>query len=509
MNVNFCADKSPGIDYVKTGKAAIGNSESDFWNVYSRDNSDGSWRPAGTITNLSLADGVGSPVSLSFSGGMGAWFSGLSDSMYRTYLYNDAGPLQITVSNLTAGTYDLYVYAHGAADDQNSLLELYSGSTFFGATNTVAGPEWNSATWVEGDQYVVFRSVLVDGSKPINLLVKPQADIGSYINGLQILSTGEPRAAYAPVVNINFIAHRSPGLSFHKAGPAAFGTSEYDFWNNYSRDTEDGVWKTEGVVTNLAYIDNSPSGISLGVTNLNGYWYNTSSDPMYSSYLYPLSHGVDGIVTFNGMQDGVYWFYVYGHGGANNQYGDYELQTGQASLGPLMTTTASNYTQNAWQEGVQYVAFPMVVVSNKAPVTIRVKRSESGYAIISGIQVVKGSADLIDPIWNMKRFGTLTVNGTTSRNADPDGDGASNYEEYLTGSDPMDKTSVRKMAAIKLIPQVTFMTVAETHYQILRKSEITGLWENLAVVNATGTNYDYLDYSGNSSQGYYSIELAR
>jgi hypothetical protein len=508
INVNFCADKSTGINYLKTGKAAIGDSDGDFWNVYSRDNIDGSWRDAGTITDLSCADGAKSTVSLTYSGGMGAWFSSVPDNMYRTYLYNPMGSQQVTISNLAAGTYDLYIYAHGAADNQNSLLELYSGSTSFGITNTVVGPEWNSANWTEGDQYIVFKSVIVEDNKPINLQIKPQADIGSYINGIQIRSTGAPRAAFAPVVNVNFIAHRSLGPSFDKVGPAAFGTSAYDFWNNYSRDTDYGIWKTKGVLTNLAFIDASLSGISLGVTNLDGYWYNSSPDAMYSNYLYPLTSGGDGIVTLNGMQDGVYWFYVYGHGGADNQYGDYELQTGQTDLGPLATTTTSNYTQSAWQEGIQYVAFSMVVVSNNAPVTIRVKRSESGYAVISGIQVVKGSADLIDPIWNMKHFGTLTINDTTSRNADPDGDGASNYEEYLTGSDPMDKTSVRKLVLIKLIPQVTFMTVPGTNYQISRKSSITSAWESLEVVKATGTNYNYLDFSGNSSQSFYSIELA-
>jgi hypothetical protein len=49
--------------------------------------------------------------------------------------------------------------------------------------------------------------------------------------------------------------------------------------------------------------------------------------------------------------------------------------------------------------------------------------------------------DGIPDTWRLLYFGTVS-NILSAANADPDGDGASNWQEYIAGTNPLDATSV-------------------------------------------------------------------
>src|SRR2546430_16712491 len=69
LNVDF----GSGTNSAKVGFAAIGQTTSDFWNLYSRDDGKGGYRTLGTITNLKWADGTSSAVGLTAANAPWAW----------------------------------------------------------------------------------------------------------------------------------------------------------------------------------------------------------------------------------------------------------------------------------------------------------------------------------------------------------------------------------------------------------------------------------------------------
>ena len=78
LDVDFSADS-----YHKVGPAAIGQTTTDYWNIYSRDiGSPSVWRDSGQLTGLKWADGSSSPMVLSVTNAAGAWGNGSTDPMF-------------------------------------------------------------------------------------------------------------------------------------------------------------------------------------------------------------------------------------------------------------------------------------------------------------------------------------------------------------------------------------------------------------------------------------------
>lgn len=123
VNVNFTAHLNAA--YVeKVGLAAVGVGEGDVWNVYSRDvGSEWEWRESGVLAGLMDAGGGVTGVGLAVTNAAGFWGSLDADAMYRTYLYSGGGDMTATYRGM-GGVYDVYVYAHGAADGQAPELVL-------------------------------------------------------------------------------------------------------------------------------------------------------------------------------------------------------------------------------------------------------------------------------------------------------------------------------------------------------------------------------------------------
>ncbi len=176
------------------------------------------------------------------------------------------------------------------------------------------------------------------------------------------------------------------GSATAKVGFAATGQTTNDFWNFYSRDGTNG-WRTFGVLTNLEYVDGTTSGAALTITNAPGAWGNGSSDPMYNSYLYPFN-GSNITVTLSNLPGGSYAIYIYGHGAADNQNCTYQLSVGGQSYGS-QTTAGPGWSSAVWQQGLQYVEFQGVNITNGQVATITVLPGSGGYAVISGLQIAK------------------------------------------------------------------------------------------------------------------------
>src|ERR1041385_3619713 len=97
-NVDFGGGAGPSP---KTGFAATGITASDYWNFYTRDNPDGSWKVDGFLSNLKNAGGATSGVGITVNNGNGAYGYASSDPMLATYIYSLSGGVLQTIVTVT------------------------------------------------------------------------------------------------------------------------------------------------------------------------------------------------------------------------------------------------------------------------------------------------------------------------------------------------------------------------------------------------------------------------
>jgi hypothetical protein len=100
----------------------------------------------------------------------------------------------------------------------------------------------------------------------------------------------------------------------------------------------------------------------------------------------------------------------------------------------------------------------------------------------------------------MAYFGTVTNTGNASDNADPDGDGSTNGQEFTAGTNPKNAASVLNIASVQTNGNdivVSFASVAGKIYRLERSATLqSGSWatvrENISgtggVVQVTDTN---------------------
>jgi hypothetical protein len=346
FNVNFGAHLNPGLNGVKTGMAATGQSASDYWNIYSRDDGSGGFLVDGYVSNLKLADGTITSAGLVVNNAPGCWANGSSDPMYYSYAYPFSGNATVTMTNLLAGTYDLYVYAH----DGNYRLNV--GGTSYGDKTCYDNAFAGVPVWQEGRQYVRYTGVNVGSGQSLTLTVQPGVSGYAIISGLQLAVTAAPPPPTpAFLVDVDFGAGVG---SSPKVGFAATGQTTNDFWNFYTRDGAGG-WLTFGALSNLKLANGTPTSVGLTVDNAPGAWGNGSTDPMYNGYIYPFSG--NATITVTNLPPGQYDIYAYANDGNYQVTGaaDYEIKTSQD---PALVSPP------VWQAGVQYALFQNVGVTN-------------------------------------------------------------------------------------------------------------------------------------------------
>jgi glucodextranase-like protein len=409
----------------KIGFAAVGKTATDYWNPY-----DHPYASSAAIVNATKSDGTASTVGISVTNAQGQWGFPISDAMYQGYIYSWGGDVIVTITNLPANTYNLYVYGHSSTDIANSDYALYRAGTLIEEKGTsLWGSGWNSTNWEPGIQYVVFKNVAV-ASQTIQILVHPGGDGFNIINGLQIALSDSVVPASPNIIelfNVDF-----SGATPSEVGQAAVGIGSSDHWNDvHSEDS------TYAHVSNLADYANQPSTVGLTVLNAPGGYGWSVGDQMYSGYEYPWDGG-NITVLLTDLPAGNYDLYLYGHGPVSNANTIFQLWSGERDFSLRGTTIwGSGWNSAVWDEGQQYVVFHDVSVNANDTVTIVAGHNDLTYSHLNGMQIVyKGSGDSdgdgLPDAWETYNFGSLdqTDSGDLNNN------GLSNLHEYQLGFDP-------------------------------------------------------------------------
>jgi len=365
----------------KTGQAAVGINSNDFWNAYATvgNSSD-------VLFNLRLSDKRATKIIALITNALYFSTIGVSDPMYNTYSYVygwDADYIGVTVSNLQAGLYDFYIYAHGEYNELNGLIELQSDK-HYGMQATTTTTNWMSPTWAEWRQLVLFRNIRVQtNGQPVR--IKSHYTWYYYvapINGIQIVAKAAPIPGSIVItnnmINVDFgFTNVSPEVGF-----AAIGATRTDFWNGFG-----AVGNYTDSLPSLKFRNGTTSSIGLTMSNTRFPYSNGGlEDKMYDSYVF----SYEGTITVNitNLPTANYDLYLYGHGGAENQNSAFTVVSAGNNYGTNSTTTALDWWFPDWIQGRQYVVFSNVAATNGQPVTITVPLGPSGYAVINGMQII-------------------------------------------------------------------------------------------------------------------------
>ncbi|HXP62337.1 MAG TPA: hypothetical protein VN829_17705 [Dongiaceae bacterium] len=232
LNVNLGGQTNDEV-----GLAAIGHSTNDFWT--------GAYFPysySSSINNLLWSDNAQSGINLQILNAPGDWANGAIDPMLRTYTYSytGQGDITLTLSNVPAGTYALYLYGHGPTTD-NSRFAVTSPSNGLGTLST--GTNWQSSTWSNGAQYVLFPGLNVSSGQAVTVDVQVDSLNYALVSGLQLLpySSATPdllhdtQTSRVPFMGVPFVVTGiieaeqfdlgGPGTGYHTNDPSNASTN--------------------------------------------------------------------------------------------------------------------------------------------------------------------------------------------------------------------------------------------------------------------------------------------
>ena len=369
LNVDFgnAAVQGPPV-----GKAAIGVSDADVWNLSSNP-----FISDAGIDNLVWADGAASGVNLRITNAPGAWTTPVDNAMFNIYAYNKGGPMSVTLTGLATGTYDIYAYGHGEADSMTTRFEVDAGSGVLPARTTGNSPRWRTLPFEEGAHYVVFRGVAVNEGSLLVILANPDGNATPFLNWIQIVES-QPTPV-EPLVNIDF---GNATVQGPPVGRAAIGNSDTDRWNLYS-----SPFIANGAITNLVWSDGSSSGASLYVTNAPGAWTVPISDNMFAIYAYSQRGPIE--VTVSNLPAGNYSVFAYGHGEQDAYNTRFRILSGDAGHPDQSTGTSARWRTLPFAEGEHYVAFHNVSVRDGTPLIIVANPTTANTPFLNGLQILR------------------------------------------------------------------------------------------------------------------------
>ena len=173
FNIDFGPErKTPSK---KTGAAAAGE-PGDYWNTVAI-----GFNSNHIETGLKFANGQPSPIAVALNNLGGGWGNGgklgINDPMMDSFNYpvnNQGGNSLVTLYNVLPGSYDLYIYGHGTDPNYYGDYTVTVGDKNYGDKQTTHGTDAVENTkWVEGSQYVRFKSVDVGKDDIIMIHIQP------------------------------------------------------------------------------------------------------------------------------------------------------------------------------------------------------------------------------------------------------------------------------------------------------------------------------------------------
>ena len=198
LDLNFGAS-----DSAKVGFAAIGLTDSDFWNGITLN-----WQSSATISDVAWADGTSSGINVTVNNAPGGWGNSTGDGMYDSFIYPwDGGSIAVTLNNVPAGSYDFYLYGHSQLPWDNTQFQINVGTFNTPVAETQdSSYAASSDNWASGVQYVAFTNVPVSCGQPVVITCSP-GDGTAILNGLQMISddSGTPIIGTQPASQCFFV----------------------------------------------------------------------------------------------------------------------------------------------------------------------------------------------------------------------------------------------------------------------------------------------------------------
>ncbi len=173
-----------GVGETYSGPGAVVGSAGDKWNVTPR--------TSGAILYDSANQTTG--ITLTTSGGLGegtaAAGSSFKDSSFNKLTWDNlivtsGSSLTVTLSGVTAGSYNLYLYAVPPGDGEDRV-----GTYTANGKSVAIGPNNSNTTFLEGANYGVLRDVVVGSDHLLTLAVTTAGETD--FNGFQLQSVPEP-----------------------------------------------------------------------------------------------------------------------------------------------------------------------------------------------------------------------------------------------------------------------------------------------------------------------------
>ncbi len=194
LNVNFGSG-------AKLGAAAIGNGTNDAWNLITASN-------FSTTTNLMWASSNATTISLTMTNFGTATTLSIGDAMMNSLVYGpsidgeyNSIPASLVISNLPAGTYEIYVYSLGWDYTQNGTWRAQVASGTPTGWKYTAHPGYVDDDWTEDVQYVKFTSVVVTNGQTVTLESAGNSSYTHLVNGIQII---DPSSTNSPLPAVSF-----------------------------------------------------------------------------------------------------------------------------------------------------------------------------------------------------------------------------------------------------------------------------------------------------------------
>jgi hypothetical protein len=176
--------------------------------------------------------------------------------------------------------------------------------------------------------------------------------------------------------------------------------------------------------------------------------------------------------------------------------------SGNAILGTLSVTVPANATSNS----AYAIHFDHASASPNG-VASYPKQTRTGLITLSD-RSASSYNDGIPDSWRLRYFGSI-YNLLSQASADADGDGATNLQEYLAGTDPTDAKSVLKVSTDQAAKQqaqdcvIHWPSVSGKTYVIERSSSLfQPTWMPVSTNAGTGGDMEIHDVSGGSVRFY-------